>query len=206
MCGRRRARTLDTDPYLQSEKHAGGLKDRALKKVFGSFEKPDQGLYVEVLLILSAIQGQANTKTTVWVKARGFTEVLLRYETILTAQIFLWIFENTSPLSKYLQTSGMDILSAHRMVVATQETLKGMARDLDPIKAATDTFVQFTNKKIKEQDEDTELEEVEATLPQKKARKKKIMSGETAQDEALTEAESASKVPSPQSNYGYSHR
>ncbi|XP_042166589.1 VPS10 domain-containing receptor SorCS1-like [Oncorhynchus tshawytscha] len=33
--------------------------------------------------------------------------------------------------------------------------------------AAADTFVQFANKKIKEQDEDTELEEVEATLPQK---------------------------------------
>ena len=76
-------------------------KDSALKKVFWSFGKPDQGLYVDVLLTLSAIQGQANVKTTVRVKARGFTEALFRYETILTAQIFLLIFENTS-LSKYL--------------------------------------------------------------------------------------------------------
>lgn len=65
------------------------------------------------------------------------------------------------------------------MVVATQETLKGMSRDFDNIKAATDTYVQLANKKIKEQD-DTELEEVEATLPQKRARKKIIISGETA--------------------------
>ena len=54
-------------------------KDSAMKKVFGSFGKPDQGLYVEVLLTLSAIQGQANMKATVRVKARGFTEALLRY-------------------------------------------------------------------------------------------------------------------------------
>ena len=80
------------------------------------------------------------------------------------------------------------------MVVATQETLKGMSRDFDTIKAATDTFVQFANKKIKEQDEDTELEKVEATLPRNRARKKKIMSGEMAQEEALTEAESDYKV------------
>ena len=79
-------------------------KDSALKKVFGSFGKPDQGLYVEVLLTLSAIQGQAKMKTTVQVKAAGFTEALLRYESILTAQIFLRIFENTSPLSRYLDS------------------------------------------------------------------------------------------------------
>ena len=85
----------------------------------------------------------------------------------------------------------MDILSADQVVVATQETLKGTSRDVDTINAITDTFVQFANKNINEQDEDTELEEVEATLPQKRARKKEIMSGEMAQDEALTETESA---------------
>ena len=35
---------------------------------------------------------------------------------------------------------------------------------------------------------------MEATLPQKRARKKKIMSGEMSQDEALTEAENVYKV------------
>ncbi|MGH0175548.1 UNVERIFIED_CONTAM: hypothetical protein FKN15_019912 [Acipenser sinensis] len=166
-------------------------KDSALKKVFGFFGKPDQDLYVEVLT-LSAIQGQANMKTTVRVKTRGFTEALLRYEMILTAQIFLRIFEFTSPLSRYLQTSGMDILSAVRMVVATQDNLKGIARDFYAIKAAADTFVQWANYNIQEQDEETEG--VEAILPQKRARKKKNMPGEMAQDEALTEVESAYKV------------
>lgn len=65
-------------------------------------------------------------KTTARIQARGFVEALLKYECILTAQIFIRILEETSPLSKYHQTQGMDILSAHRMVMATHESLKRM--------------------------------------------------------------------------------
>jgi hypothetical protein len=93
---------------------------------------------------------------------------LLKYETIPKAQIFLRIFQATSPVSKYLQTSGMDILSAHRMVVSTEEQLKGMARDVEKVKAAADTFVQWANRKLQERDGETELE-LETTLPTKRA-------------------------------------
>ncbi|KAJ8346852.1 hypothetical protein SKAU_G00282530 [Synaphobranchus kaupii] len=168
-------------------------KDSALKKVFGVFGKPDAGLYVDVILTLSAIQDQKNINATARVKAQGYIEGLLKYETILTAQIFLRIFDVTSPVSKYLQTSGMDILSAHRMVVSTEEQLKGMARDFENVKAAADTFVQWANRKVQEQDEETELE-FEATLPLKRARKKKTMPGEMAQDETFTHAESAYRI------------
>ncbi|KAI2644925.1 4-diphosphocytidyl-2-C-methyl-D-erythritol kinase [Labeo rohita] len=73
-------------------------------------------------------------------KAKGYRDGLLRYETVLTAQLFLRIFEFTSPLSKYLQTSGMDILSAHRMVTTTHEPLKKIARDFPAVKDAADCF------------------------------------------------------------------
>ncbi|KAI4830715.1 hypothetical protein KUCAC02_002331, partial [Chaenocephalus aceratus] len=117
-------------------------KHEALKKVFGSFGKPQDGLYIDVLLTLSAIQKQ---------------------------------------------TAGLDILSAHRMVASTQDTLKSLGRDVDSVKKAADTFVNWTHTEIQERD-DTDIE-VEATLPQKRRRMKKVLPGEMAQDETLDDAE-----------------
>lgn len=163
-------------------------KDVALRKVFGSFAHPDNCLYVDVILTLTAIQDQVTMKTTTRISAHGFIEALLKFETVLTAKIFLRIFEQTSPLSKYLQTEGMDILSAHRMVRTTHECLTGMSRDFVSIKEATDRFVQWANDKLQEQDKETELE-VETTLPLKRKKNKVIRPGEKAQVETVTSPE-----------------
>lgn len=83
--------------------------------------------------------------------ARGYRDNLLRYETVLTAQIFLQIFEFTSPLSKCLQTGGMDIFSAHRMVITTHFhmlSLKKIARDFPGVKDIVDYFVLWANEKL----------------------------------------------------------
>lgn len=106
-------------------------KHEALRKVFGHFGKPQNALFTDAVLALAAIEEKDNEKATARTKAFGFKEGLLKYETILTAQIFLRVFEQTTPLSKYLQTEGMNILSAHRMVIATQEGLKIIARDFE---------------------------------------------------------------------------
>lgn len=79
-------------------------------------------------------------------KARA-NKCLLRYETILAAQLFLRISEQTSPLSKYLQMGGMDILSPHRMVMSTQDALIQMARDFQAVRDAADDFVKWTREK-----------------------------------------------------------
>ncbi len=91
---------------------------------------------------------------------------------MLTAQIFLRVFEQTTPLSKYLQTKGMGILSAHQKMIAIQDSLKSIARDFTTMKAAADAFVKWTNENIEEREEKTDTE-VEAALPQKSAKTKK---------------------------------
>jgi len=58
---------------------------------------------------------------------------------------FLRIFQQTIQLSKYLQTSGMDLLTAHRFVTSTQDNLKKYARDFKRVKTATDALVQWAN-------------------------------------------------------------
>uniref|UniRef100_A0A3B3S3W6 HAT C-terminal dimerisation domain-containing protein n=1 Tax=Paramormyrops kingsleyae TaxID=1676925 RepID=A0A3B3S3W6_9TELE len=168
-------------------------KHDALNKIFGSFGKPQDSLYIDVLSTLTAIQELKTVKGNVRTKARGYKEGLLRYETILTAQLFLRIFEHTSPLSKYLQREGMDILSAHRMVMSTHDALKKMARDFQAVKAAADDFVKWANEKLEQQDEETDME-VEAALPQKRRKKKKAMPGEMSQDDTIIDAERAYEV------------
>jgi hypothetical protein len=102
-------------------------KDTALKKIFGSFSNFDSALYVTVIITLATIQQNLKFKPEVRVKAIAYLESLCKYETVITAKIFLRIFELTTPLSKYLQTSGLDILKAYHMVSQTCSELKKIA-------------------------------------------------------------------------------
>lgn len=87
----------------------------------------------------------------------------------------------------------MDILSAHRMVLATYESLKNMSRDFASVSAAAEKFVLWANEKLQEQDKEIELE-VQSTLPSQRNRKKKTMPGEIAHAETITSPEKAYEV------------
>ncbi|MBN3275714.1 ZMYM1 protein, partial [Polyodon spathula] len=98
---------------------------------------------------LARIQENLGSKPEERVKAKAYTQSLLKYETVLTAQIFLRILKLTAPLSKYLQTSGMDILIDHHMVSGAQGELKKCVRDFD-VKKTADHFVDWANDKLQE--------------------------------------------------------
>lgn len=108
-------------------------------------------------------------KSAVRAKAKGHMETLLKYEVVLTLQIFLRIFRYTSSLSKYLQTHGLDILSAQRLVEGTENSLNTFVRDFEGVKGAADVSVSWANEKLEAAD--SELV-VETALPQKCVRKK----------------------------------
>jgi len=110
---------------------------------------------------LSAIQDGQNINTTSRVNACGFIAQLLKYETVLTAQLFLRVFQVTSPVSKYLQTSGLDILTALRMIVSTETQLKEMARDFHKVKThlSSGPTIQSKHKKLVLQKKWTRLSE-----------------------------------------------
>ncbi|QQP57364.1 Uncharacterized protein FKW44_002322 [Caligus rogercresseyi] len=93
---------------------------------------------------------------------KGYIECLLKFETVLTAQIFLKIFEQCSPLSKYLQTSGMDLLTAYRLGMGTEDGLKKCVRDFGGVMEAADWFVEWANSELLDKEEI----EVEITLPE----------------------------------------
>ena len=93
----------------------------------------------------------------------------------------------TSPVSKYLQTSGMDILTAQSLITGTEDSLRNCSRDFDSVKEAADVFVHWANGILQELD-DCDVE-VQTALPEKRKRKKKIMPGELAQDESGLDVE-----------------
>lgn len=167
-------------------------KDAALRKVFGEFSNPDSALFHSLLYTLSRIEENVSSKPEARVRAKSYAESLLKYETILTAQIFLRIFELTTPLSKYLQTTQMDISKAIQMVQGTYEKLKTITRDFDSIQMTADKFVKWANDKI--QEEESYHLEVQTTLPQKRIRKRKRMADETDDDVAVCDAVSAYKI------------
>lgn len=73
------------------------------------------------------------------------------------------------------------------MVISTHEALTQMARDFKAVKDAADNFVKWANEKLEDQDEEMDME-VEASLPQRRPKKKKNMPGEMSQDETSSDA------------------
>ncbi len=99
-------------------------KDDALRKVLGRFAKPENALYTDLVITMEKMEKDVTMKPVIRNKAQGYKAALLKYETIFKAEIFLRIFEQTTPLSKYLQTSGIDIASAQHLVTALCVTTK----------------------------------------------------------------------------------
>lgn len=86
-----------------------------MTKVFGYFNCFDNSLFVELVTSLEEICENSKIKLEARLKAIGLIKGLCKYETILTAQIYLRVF-NITPLSKYLQGFGVNFLAAFQIV------------------------------------------------------------------------------------------
>ena len=91
--------------------------------------------------------------------------------------VFLKVYKVTTPLSLYLQTKGLDMLQAWRMVEAVTMEITAISRDFESIHQKAKDFCALVNESL----DDTDLE-IDAVLPKKQARKKKRMSDERCPD------------------------
>ncbi|KAF0697077.1 zinc finger MYM-type protein 1-like, partial [Aphis craccivora] len=156
-------------------------KDSALTKVFGYFNNPDYCLFVELITSLEEIRENTNIKPEARLKANGFMEGLCKYETILTSQIYLRIFNKTTPLSKYLQGYGVNLVSAHQMVTQTLNDLKKIDRDFLSVKQAADKFLTWANNKL-EKVENTSIQIQDSLKPIRPRKKSKQFTYESNDD------------------------
>ena len=118
-------------------------------------------------------------------KARNLKEQLLKHETILIAQIYLRVFSITEPVSKYLQTSGLDLLKSQQLVSAALVQLRSIQRDMANIKLEAGKFISWAENEFESRGEDVQLEN---NLPGKRIRRVKTMSGELSRDDPIENA------------------
>jgi len=162
-------------------------KDKCLRGIFGSFASNNIAsdcLYFELLMALYQISTSTKSNAKTKYEADGMLKSFLKFETIVTAQTYLKLFLYTTPLSEYLQTSGLDYIQAYRMVDSTITTLKSISRNFEEILDSATNF----SRRVNEQIEETELDfpyMAETELPTERLRRKKQMIGEMSRDEPI---------------------
>lgn len=109
--------------------------------MFGHFKQPEFGLFVELLTTLTEIKNNLSITADARYKAIGLIEGLYKYETILTDQIYLRIFQKTTPLFKCLQGYGVNMMTSYQIFQATLEEFKLDARGFSNVKEAANNFV-----------------------------------------------------------------
>ncbi|VVC43150.1 Hypothetical protein CINCED_3A003119 [Cinara cedri] len=107
---------------------------------------------MELITTLIQIKNNLSIIADARFKTIGLIEGLCKYEIVLTAQIYLRIFLKTTPLFKYLQGHGVNIITSYQMVQATLEEFKLNARDFSSVKEAADNFVAWANNKLEDED------------------------------------------------------
>lgn len=120
--------------------------DTCLSKIFGHFINPDDSCwqYVDLLTTLEEVISNVQMRPEIKFKANGLLERLCKYESILTVQILLSIFEKTTFLSKYLQTKGIDLLKSYAIVKETLDSLE----DFYEIENGSQKFDKWANAKL----------------------------------------------------------
>ena len=83
-------------------------------------------------------------------EANALKDKLLDYEVILTTFIYLRIFKYTTPLSDYLQTSGLGYVQAWRQVSVVKKNIAAISRDFPQVLETVSSFVQWASKQFED--------------------------------------------------------
>ncbi|GBO22676.1 hypothetical protein AVEN_69333-1 [Araneus ventricosus] len=162
-------------------------KSNAAAVMFGRFEKPSVSTFVNLLTCLSIIQNLEKFDAKTKHEANALLHNLLKFESILTAFSYLYIFETTTPMSSYLQTSCLDMFTSWNLIDSATTKLKERARTFHNVHSKALEFLTKCNEQISQmnmiENETLEIDIIETALPVKRQRKKKKMADELANDE-----------------------
>ncbi|XP_050065875.1 uncharacterized protein LOC126554927 [Aphis gossypii] len=162
-------------------------KQTAVERIFGTFGDPKSSMYVDLIIAFTKVVQGEKFKPDIRAKANTYLDLLLKYETILTAHIFMNVFSITGPLSRYLQTSGLDLLKCQQMVKSALSQIVEYQRDMENIIAKSDKFVEWVNNQLELQDLDNEIY-LQEQFEIKRLRKKKRMTDELLNDNPINDA------------------
>ena len=115
-----------------------------------SFNNSTAALFMDVVITLNVILVTDRIHIGVKTKVKGNVESPLKFETMLTAQIYLQVFSGTRALSKYPQSMQLNMPTAHQMI---EELLENMQILQDNFQAAHDAAaacVPWNNDQLNE--------------------------------------------------------
>jgi hypothetical protein len=95
------------------------LKEKSLRIVFGSLNDSQNLIFVQICQTMFNISTSENVNPDTRFNANVYLQILLKFDTVITTQLFLLIFKSTTPLSNYLKTYGMDLLQSYKMIENT---------------------------------------------------------------------------------------
>jgi len=149
-----------------------------LKKIFGTFNDVSEinSIFLTLLIALYKMSQSDTLNSKIKYNARSLLDNFTKFETIVTANMYLKIFVHTSALSKYLQTRNMDVLQAHRMVKTTSESLKQFSRSSLIVYEAAKKFSNWANNYFDHENFEITVQD---NFPEIKIRKSKIMDGDS---------------------------
>jgi Domain of unknown function (DUF4371)/hAT family C-terminal dimerisation region len=159
-------------------------KERALTNIYG-----EDGIFVELVLTLEKISKLPRLDPQSKASAEGIADNLLSFNSILIAHLFMRIFFITTPLSKYLQTRGLDILQAQSMVDSVILQLERLKDDKASIFTQAKDFAVRVNSNLHQKTELVALTE----LPARRGRPRRRFHDEDPPSEEEVQRQALSK-------------
>ena len=153
-------------------------KQAALETIFGPFNNTKNGTYFVMLKVFSDIVNPPKFNAKASFDASMLLEKWLQFSNILTAYLLLLVYSILRQASDYLQTSGLDYLTAWNMVQSSKEEIHRIS--FDTLYQASINFTQSNNAKLAEYDLDDI--KVESKLKDVRVSRKRTMPGEQASD------------------------
>lgn len=160
-------------------------KDKALKKIFGTFKEPSTDIFCCLLKFLHQIKTSKSYDSKTSFEASSLLENWLKMENILTAFVFLKIFEILGPFSKYLQTEGLDLMAASIMAESVISKIEKLRDSFKNIKNKAVEFAKAVNGMIDGSEDNDMNFFVEEEIPRQRVRRVKKQFDEKASDEPI---------------------
>ena len=172
------------------EQKDGGKNQTPFKKIFGSFdddEAASKGLFSDVVVTLPVIRESESFNQATQDQANDLVGKLLQFDTVLTAFLYNRIFSITSPLSEFLQTRGINLLQAWRMVETSTNCLQRISRDFHTVHDRVVKFCNGVNRILSLQTSEVqEILEVSTSLLNKQAKRRKAHADEERDEEVIS--------------------
>lgn len=157
-------------------------KETSLIRIFGSFSKPNTDIFLVLLIFLHHIKTNKNHDPKARFEASSLLENWLKMDVILTAFVFLKIYDCLGHLSSYLQTKGIDMLAALTMAQTAISKVAAIRDSFEEIKSQAVEFAIKVNANMNIDDDDLFVQE---EIPSRRIGRKKRLPGELMDDDPI---------------------